>query len=415
MIGAILDGCYKINPTNVDDYIGIGGFEALKKAINMEPLNICEEIKKSNLKGRGGAAYPTGVKWEQAYNIKGNEKYILCNGDEGEPGTFKDKVIFENLPLRLIEGMIIAAKVLGAKEGFIYIRGEYEAIQRIANEAIDSAIKDGYLGKNILGTGFSFNIKVLTGAGAYVVGENSALAESAEGKVGRPRMKPPYIKECGLYGKPTLVNNVETFSTIPYIISNGGENYKSLGNEESGGTKLISLCGNVNRRGVYEIPFGTTISDIVYKLGNGISEGNSIKAVHIGGSSGSIIPRELIDTEYCYEALKKINVSVGSGSILVIDESVDIIEYLLYVYKFFFHESCGKCTPCREGNKQIVNILENLNNKRATLDDISTLERLLDVMKNASFCGLGKTAPTPLNCAIKYFKNDLMKGIEVKR
>lgn len=415
MIGAILDGCYKINPTNVDDYIGIGGFEALKKAINMEPLNICEEIKKFNLKGRGGAAYPTGVKWEQAYNIKGNEKYILCNGDEGEPGTFKDKVIFENLPLRLIEGMIIAAKVLGAKEGFIYIRGEYEAIQRIVNEAIDSAIKDGYLGKNILGTGFSFNIKVLTGAGAYVVGENSALAESAEGKVGRPRMKPPYIKECGLYGKPTLVNNVETFSTIPYIISNGGENYKSLGNEESGGTKLISLCGNVNRRGVYEIPFGTTISDIVYKLGNGISEGNSIKAVHIGGSSGSIIPRELIDTEYCYEALKKINVSVGSGSILVIDESVDIIEYLLYVYKFFFHESCGKCTPCREGNKQIVNILENLNNKRATLDDISTLERLLDVMKNASFCGLGKTAPTPLNCAIKYFKNDLMKGIEVKR
>ena len=335
--------------------------------------------------------------------------------DEGEPGTFKDKVIFENLPLRLIEGMIIAAKVLGAKEGFIYIRGEYEAIQRIVNEAIDSAIKAGYLGKNILGTGFSFNIKVLTGAGAYVVGENSALAESAEGKVGRPRMKPPYIKECGLYGKPTLVNNVETFSTIPYIISNGGENYKSLGNEESGGTKLISLCGNVNRRGVYEIPFGTTINDIVYKLGGGTSEGKSIKAVHIGGSSGSIIPRELIDTEYCYEALKKINVSVGSGSILVIDESVDIIEYLLHVYKFFFHESCGKCTPCREGNKQIVNILEKLNNKKATLDDISTLERLLDVMKNASFCGLGKTAPTALNCAIKYFKNDLMKGIEVKR
>ncbi|MEN8076027.1 NADH-ubiquinone oxidoreductase-F iron-sulfur binding region domain-containing protein [Clostridioides difficile] len=415
MIGAILDGCYKINPTNVDEYIEIGGFEALKKAIGMEPLKICEEIKKSNLKGRGGAAYPTGIKWEQAYNIKGNEKYILCNGDEGEPGTFKDKVIFENLPLRLIEGMIIAAKVLGAKEGFIYIRGEYEAIQRIVNEAIDSAIKAGYLGKNILGTGFSFNIKVLTGAGAYVVGENSALAESAEGKVGRPRMKPPYIKECGLYGKPTLVNNVETFSTIPYIISNGGENYKSLGNEESGGTKLISLCGNVNRRGVYEIPFGTTINDIVYKLGGGTSEGKSIKAVHIGGSSGSIIPRELIDTEYCYEALKKINVSVGSGSILVIDESVDIIEYLLHVYKFFFHESCGKCTPCREGNKQIVNILEKLNNKKATLDDISTLERLLDVMKNASFCGLGKTAPTALNCAIKYFNNDLMKGIEVKR
>lgn len=415
MIGAILDGCYKINPTNVKEYIDIGGFKALKKAITMEPLNICDEIKKSNLKGRGGAAYPTGVKWEQAYNIKGNEKYILCNGDEGEPGTFKDKVILENLPLRLLEGMTIAAKVLGAKEGFIYIRGEYEDIQKVVNDAICNAEKYGYLGENILGTGFSFKIKVLTGAGAYVVGENSALAESAEGKVGRPRMKPPYIKECGLYGKPTLVNNVETFSTIPYIISNGGENYKSLGNEASGGTKLISLCGNVNKRGVYEIPFGTTIKDIIYNLGDGIPEGKLLKAVHIGGSSGSIIPKELIDIEYCYEALKEINVSIGSGSILVIDESVDIIEYLLHVYKFFFHESCGKCTPCREGNKQIVNILERLANKKGTIDDINTLERVLDVMKNASFCGLGKTAPTALRCAIKYFNNDLLRGIEVER
>ena len=415
MIRAILDGCYKINPTYVNDYIGIGGFEALKKAINMEPLSICEEIKNSNLRGRGGAAYPTGVKWEQAYNIKGDEKYILCNGDEGDPGTFKDKLIFENLPLRLIEGMTIAARVLGAKEGIIYIRGEYAAIQKVVNEAIYNAKKEGYLGENILGSAFTFNIKVLTGAGAYVVGENSALAESAEGKVGRPRMKPPYIKECGLYGKPTLVNNVETFTTIPYIVSNGAKSYRSLGNEASGGTKLISLCGNVKRRGVYEIPFGISIKDIIYKLGEGIYLDNKLKAVHIGGSSGSIIPKELIDTEYCYDALKKINVSVGSGSILVIDDSVDMIEYLLHVYKFFFHESCGKCTPCREGNKQIVNILEKLNNKKGTIDDINTLERLLDVMKNASFCGLGKTAPTALNSAIKYFKEDLMKGIEVKR
>lgn len=411
MIGAILDGCYKINPTSISEYISIGGFEALKKTLNMESLKICDEIKKSNLKGRGGAAYPTGIKWEQAYNVNGNKKYILCNGDEGEPGTFKDKVIFENLPLRLIEGMTIAAKVLGATEGFIYIRGEYEHIQKTVIKAINNAKKEGYLGNNIMGSNLSFDIKVLTGAGAYVVGENSALAESAEGKVGRPRMKPPYIKECGLYGKPTLVNNVETFSTVPYIILNDGESYKSLGNEASGGTKLISLCGNVNRRGVYEIPFGTSIKDIIYNLGNGIVDGKKLKAVHIGGSSGSIIPEKLIDTEYCYEALKEIGVSIGSGSILVMDETVNIIEYLLYVYKFFYHESCGKCTPCREGNKQIVNILNKLNNKNGTIEDINAMERVLDAMKSASFCGLGKTAPTALNCAIKYFKSDLLMGI----
>lgn len=415
MVNAILNGCYDINPTSVNDYISVGGFESLKKSLGMEPSTVCDEIKKSKLQGRGGAAYPTGVKWEQAYNIKGDEKYILCNGDEGEPGTFKDKLIFENIPLRLIEGMTIAAKVLGVKEGYIYIRGEYEEIQEKVKEAIENAKVAGYLGNNILGSNISFDIKVLTGAGAYVVGENSALAESAEGKAGRPRKKPPYIKECGLYGKPTLVNNVETFSVIPYIVLNGGDKYKSLGNEASGGTKLVSLCGNVNKRGVYEVPFGISIKKIIYDLGKGISKDKRLKAVHIGGSSGALIPEELINTEYCYKALKDINASVGSGSLLVMDDSVNIIEYLLHVYKFFFHESCGKCTPCREGNKQIVNILEKLNNKNGTMDDIYNLENILDAMKNASFCGLGKSAPTSLNCALKYFKDDLMKGIEEGR
>lgn len=415
MIKAILYGCYEVNPTSIDDYISVGGFEALKKALNMEPLSICDEIKASNLKGRGGAAYPTGVKWEQAYNVKGDEKYILCNGDEGEPGTFKDKVIFENIPLKLIEGMAIAARILRAKEGFIYIRGEYENAQKIVNEAIYNARKAGYLGENILGSNLSFDIKVLTGAGAYVVGENSALAESTEGKVGRPRMKPPYIKECGLYKKPTLVNNVETFSAVPYIVLNGGESYKSLGNEASGGTKLVSLCGNVSKRGVYEVPFGISIRKIIYDLGDGIEGRKVLKAVHIGGSSGTILPASLVDKELCYEALKEIHASLGSGSILVIDETVDIIEYLLYIYKFFFHESCGKCTPCREGNKQIVNILERLNNRKGNKEDIDTLQRILDVMKNASFCGLGKSAPAPLESAIQYFKNDLIKGMEVTK
>lgn len=411
MHNVILNGYDKVNPTSVSDYISVGGFEGLKKALNLDPLEICEEVKDSNLRGRGGAAYPTGVKWKQAYGVKGDEKYILCNGDEGEPGTFKDKLIFERIPLRLIEGMIIAAKVLNAKEGYIYIRGEYDYLQKQVKDAINNAKAHGYLGDNILGADLSFNIKVLTGAGAYVVGENSALAESAEGRAGRPRMKPPYIKESGLYGKPTLVNNVETFSAIPYIISKGGKTYRSYGNEASGGTKLISLCGNVNKGGVYEVPFGITIKDIIYKLGEGIKSGRKLKAIQIGGSSGSIIPKDLIDTKLCYDALKNLGVSLGSGSILAIDENVDFIEFLLQIYRFFFHESCGKCTPCREGNKQIVNILEKLERKEASENDIKMLEKLLNAMESASFCGLGKTAPTALRTSFKYFKEDLLKGV----
>jgi NADH-quinone oxidoreductase subunit F len=412
MPNVILKGYDKVNPTSVSDYINVGGFEGLRKALKMDPLEICKEIKISNLRGRGGAAYPTGVKWEQAYEVKGDKKYILCNGDEGEPGTFKDKLIFKKIPLRLIEGMTIAAKVLDINEGYIYIRGEYDYLQKQVNDAIDNAKFNGYLGDRILGTDLSFNIKVLTGAGAYVVGENSALAESAEGRPGRPRMKPPYIKEKGLYGKPTLVNNVETFSAIPCIISEGGITYRDYGNESSGGTKLISLCGNVNNRGVYEVPFGITIRDIIYKLGKGVVNGRKLKAVQIGGSSGTILPVELIDTPLCYEALKNIGASVGSGSILAIDDSINLIEFLLQIYKFFFHESCGKCTPCREGNKQIVNILEKLNSKEASEEDIDMLQRLLDVMKNASFCGLGKTAPTALKSSFKYFKGDLLQGVK---
>ena len=412
MLNVILKGYDEVNPTSVSDYINVGGFEGLKKALKLDPLEICKEIKISNLRGRGGAAYPTGVKWEQACEVKGDEKYILCNGDEGEPGTFKDKLIFEKIPLRLIEGMTIAAKVLNVKEGYIYIRGEYDYLQKQVKDAINNAKLHGYLGNKILGSDLSFDIKVLTGAGAYVVGENSALAESAEGRVGRPRMKPPYIKENGLYGKPTLVNNVETFSAIPCIVSDGGRTYRDYGNEESGGTKLISLCGNVNNRGVYEVPFGITIKDIIYKLGNGVTEGRKLKAVQIGGSSGSIISADLINTPLCYESLKNIGASVGSGSILVLDESINLIEFLLQIYGFFFHESCGKCTPCREGNKQIVNILKKLNNEEASKEDIEMLQRLLDVMKNASFCGLGKTAPTALKSSFKYFQKDLLKGVK---
>ena len=411
LVTAILEGYDKVNPVSVDEYIKIGGFQGLKNALKMSPQEICDEIKESNLKGRGGAAYPTGVKWEQAYQVENNPKYILCNGDEGEPGTFKDKVIFERIPLKLIEGMTIAAKVLGANIGYIYIRGEYAYLQQIVKDAIDNAKLSGYLGENILGTGLSFDIKVLTGAGGYVVGENSALVESSEGKAGRPRMKPPYIKISGLFKMPTLVNNVETFAAVSYIMKNGGEIFRKLGNEESGGTKVICLSGNVQNRGVYEVPFGTTLREVIYDIGKGMENGRELKALQIGGSSGSIIPATMIDTPLCYEAFKKAGITLGSGSILVLDDSVSMIEFLKYVYGFFLHESCGKCTPCREGNKQLNNIIDRLFNREATNEDLNKMDKILCVMRSASFCGLGKSAPTALECCLKYFKDEILMGV----
>lgn len=411
LVNVILEGYDKVNPVSVEDYIKVGGFKGLEKALKMNKQTICDEIKLSGLKGRGGAAYPTGVKWEQAYKVENNPKYILCNGDEGEPGTFKDKVIFERIPLKLIEGMTIAAKVLGANIGYIYIRGEYSYLQQTVKDAIENAKNAGYLGENILNSGLNFDIKVLTGAGGYVVGENSALVESSEGKAGRPRMKPPYIKISGLYKMPTLVNNVETFAAVTYIISNGGEKFRNFGTEESGGTKIICLSGNVKNRGVYEIPFGITLREIIYDIGGGIENGGDLKAVQVGGSSGSLIPKEKIDTRLCYEDFKKEGITLGSGAILVLDDSIDILEFLKYVYGFFLHESCGKCTPCREGNKQLNNIINRLCEKNATYEDIEKIKKLTTAMDSASFCGLGKSASTALKCALKYFNEEILSGV----
>lgn len=400
-VKVITANCDKITPWNVEEYIGCGGFKALQKTLSIGPLDTIEELKASNLKGRGGAAYPAGKKWEQAYNVPGAIKYIVCNADEGEPGTFKDKVILDKDPLKLIEGMTIAGYILGSKKGYIYIRGEYMKSQAIVNKAIENAKKAGYLGNNILNKGFDFDIEVLTGAGGYVVGENSALIESAEGKAGRPRMKPPYIKICGLYKMPTLVNNVETFAAVPYIVAEGGKKYSDFGTKDSGGTKLICLSGNLVNRGVYEIPFGVTLKEIIYDIGGGIENGNKLKFVQVGGSSGAIITEEHLDTPFCYEAFKKLGISIGSGSILVVDDTVDTLDFLKHVYEFFLHESCGKCTPCREGNKQILRILEKFEDGIANQGDITNLHRLIDIMKEASFCGLGKAAPTAIETVLK--------------
>ncbi|ADY57184.1 NADH dehydrogenase subunit F [Syntrophobotulus glycolicus DSM 8271] len=395
----------KIKPDSVEEYVANGGYEGLKKAITQQHLDTIEEIKKANLFGRGGAAYPTGIKWEQAYAIPGT-KYIVCNADEGEPGTIKDREIMSRDPLMLIEGMTIGAYLFGSSEGFIYCRGEYGKIQKLLRSAIANAKAAGYLGDNILGTGLNFDIKVVSGAGAYVCGENTALAESIEGKTGRPRRKPPYLKNAGLNLKPTVLNNVETYACIPYIVKEGGEKFLSYGTEFSGGTKLMCLIGDVKNRGVYEVPFGTTVRELIDNCGGGMADGKKLKFVHLGGSSGSCFPESMLDTKICYNDLRKAGISLGSGVVLVVSEDQSVVEYLKAVMEFFEEESCGKCTPCREGNQRMVEILEKLTEGKGTAEDIKRLKHLAQIMRDTSFCGLGQSAPVPALTLIKHFEDE---------
>ncbi len=409
-------GAGEFDPVDVAAYSALGGFDSLKKAVGMEPLAIIEEVKKAVLLGRGGAAYPAGKKWEHLYHIEASPKYIVCNADEGEPGTFKDKLILDKLPLRLIEGMAIAGYVFGAREGYIYVRGEYRKIQRGLKKAIENARQAGYLGENILGkAGFSFDIQVVSGAGAYVCGENSALLNSTEGKVGRPRIKPPHLAEVGLFLKPTLVNNVESLASIPAIIEMGGEEYLKLGHPQSGGTKLICLSGHAARKGSYEIPLsGLTLRDVIFdpELGGGLKEGKKLKFYHLGGQSGRIGGPEQLDTVYSYADLKSAGLSVGSGAVVVMGEDVAILDYLKGVAEFFIHESCGKCVPCRSGNKQILRILERLATPGLpTEDDLAALRRLIETLNNAAFCGLGRTVTAALESAWKLFPEEFEANV----
>ena len=340
--------CGKIRPDSVADYLAHDGFSALKKAMNMSPMEIINEVIDAKLLGRGGASYPAGKKWKQLYEIEGDPKYIVCNADEGEPGTFKDKVLLEKDPLSIIEGMAIAGYVFNSHEGYIYIRGEYREIQKLFQAAIDNAVKANYLGKNIMGSDFSFNVHIVSGAGAYICGENSGLLNSIEAKTGRPRVKPPHLAEVGLYSMPTLVNNVESFASVPQIVNMGGKAFQELGVEDSGGTKLICLSGNVNNRGTFEVPIGgVTLRDLIFdpEFGGGIPDGKELKFYHLGGQSGPIGFPEQLDTRYDHTSLKKQGLSIGSGAIVVMDETVCIIDYLKKVSEFFIHESCGKCVP----------------------------------------------------------------------
>ena len=411
----ISEGAGKVNPVSVEDYLGVGGYEGLKKAAGMTPEQVIGEVKKAKLLGRGGAAYPAGSKWEHLLHIPETPKYIVCNADEGEPGTFKDKLILGQLPLRLIEGITIAGLVFGAKAGYIYVRGEYRKIQKRLIQAIDNAKKAGYLGDNILGKGFNFDIHIISGAGAYVCGENSALLNYTEGKVGRPRIKPPHLAEVGLFLQPTLVSNGEALASIPSIVLLGGEQYLGIGHPDSGGTKLLCLSAHAAKPGVYEIPLGkVTLRDAIYdpELGGGLKSGKQLKFYHLGGQSGPIGPPSLLDTPYSYTDLRKAGLTVGSGAIVVLDESVSIIEYLKGVTEFFIHESCGKCVPCREGNKQLYAILGKLSvTGAATPADLANLRRLVTTMTAASFCGLGQSAAMALNTAWRHFKDEFEANV----
>jgi NADH-quinone oxidoreductase subunit F len=411
----VAKGAGEINPTSVEEYQKIGGYEGLKKACSMQPLEVIGEVKKAKLLGRGGAAYPAGSKWEHLHSIPETPKYIVCNADEGEPGTFKDRLLMSKLPYKLLEGITIAGYVFGAKAGYIYVRGEYRKIQRRLLEAIAKAKAANLLGQNILGKGFNFDIHIISGAGAYVCGENSALLNSTEGKVGRPRIKPSHLAEVGLFLQPTLVNNVESFCSIPVIVTGGGDAFCQLGRPDSGGTKLVCLSGHVKNRKVCELPLGgATLREIIYdpEMGGGIPDGKSLKFYHLGGQSGAIGGPGQLDTIYSHKELGDAGLSVGSGAVVVMNQDVGIIDYLMGVTEFFLHESCGKCIPCREGNKQIYNILKKLSQPgQATHSDLALLRRLVTTMISASFCGLGQTAAVALNTAWKHFKDEFEANV----
>lgn len=405
-VSFITENFGKYDPSSIDSYLSIGGFTATKKALAMSSNEIIDIAKKASVKGRGGAAYDTGRKWSQAAAVPGDDKVVICNADEGEPCTFKDRNILSKDPFRLLEGMIIAGYTIGAKNGYIYLREEYRHLKPLIKNAIQESMNKGYLGDNILGSGFSFHIHLYSGAGAYVCGEGSTLIESIEGKSGRPRIKPPFIKECGLFQLPTLVNNVETLAITTAVIQNGVEEYLKYGTPECPGTKIVSLAGNVKKPGAYEIPFGLTLREIIYDIGGGITDDNELKIFQLGGASGRTGSAALVDTRYTYDDLHKQNLVIGSGGILVVDDRTRVIDFIKSIQDFFIHESCGKCTPCREGNRQIAKIIDRFVEGTQLPDDLDTAMRFANIMKNCAFCGLGETAQSSLLSAIDHFPEE---------
>ena len=403
----ILKNCGVIDPESIEEYKAKGGYDALSKAITkMTPTKVIEEVKNSKLLGRGGAAFPTGLKWEFTFRAQEKPKYIICNADEGEPGTFKDRLLLEGDPFRIIEAMAIAGYAVGAEYGYIYIRGEYEISIRRIEKAINKAQENNLLGKNILGLNFSFDIKVREGAGAYICGDETALMESIEGKRGIPRLKPPYPPTSGLWGKPTVINNVETLANIPDIILNGADWYNKIGFAESTGTKIFTILGDIKNPGAVEIPLGTNLKKVIYKIGGGVIGEKKLKMVQLGGPSGSTLTADMIDIALDYKILAQAGLTLGSGVVLVLNEDRCIVDAVKSMFRFFRHESCGKCTPCREGTKQIYNILNKISLGKGENGDLETLKLLGENMKDASFCPLGQSAPNSLLDTIKLFPEE---------
>lgn len=406
----------EVDPNEIEDYTERGGYTALKKALfEMSPEGILSEIEKSGLRGRGGAGFPTGLKWKQCAAIDSFPKYVVCNGDEGDPGAFMDRSIMEGDPNSVIEGMTICAIAVGCHSGYIYVRDEYSMAIENMHMAIEHARSRGYLGKNILGSSFDFDIAVVRGGGAFVCGESTALMASIEGRVGEPRAKYIHSTEKGLWGQPTVLNNVETWANVPVIINKGAEWFSSIGTERSKGTKVFSLVGKVKNTGLVEVPMGTTLRELIFDIGGGIKGDRKFKAVQSGGPSGGCIPADLLDLPVDFDSLTKAGAMMGSGGMIVMDDRTCMVDVAKYYLNFLSGESCGKCVPCREGIKRMLEILNDICRGRGKEEDIELLQEISSMVSQAALCGLGKTAPNPVMTTLKYFRDEYMAHIVEKR
>ena len=412
----VLENCGAINPEQIEEYIAVGGYEALAKAVTtMSPEDVIEEIKKSGLRGRGGGGFPTGMKWQFAKASVSDKKYVICNADEGDPGAFMDRSVLEGDPHKILEGMAVCGYAIGADEGYIYVRAEYPLAIKRLRIAIEQAEAMGLLGENIFGSGFSFKLHIKEGAGAFVCGEETALMASIEGKRGMPRPRPPFPAVAGLWGKPTNINNVETFGNVAAIITNGADWYAGFGTEKSKGTKVFALTGKINNTGLTEVPMGITMREIIYDIGGGINGGKKFKAVQIGGPSGGCLPESMLDLSIDYDSLTAAGAMMGSGGLVVMDEDTCMVDVAKFFLNFTQSESCGKCTPCREGTKRMLEVLTRITEGQGREGDIELLEELARNIKETALCGLGQTAPNPVLSTLKYFRHEYEAHIKEKR
>jgi NADH-quinone oxidoreductase subunit F len=406
----------EIDPTNIEDYIASGGYSALSRALfQMSPEEIIDEVKKSGLRGRGGGGFPTGRKWQSCREAKGSTKYVICNADEGDPGAYQDRSLLEGNPHSVIEGMIIGAYAIGSHKGYIYVRNEYPLAVRHARLAIEQAMDYGLLGENILGSGFNFTVTINKGGGAFVCGESSALMASLEGKVGEPRAKYVHMSEKGLWESPSLLNNVKTWANVPLIINKGAEWYSQIGTAGSKGTMIFSLVGKINNTGLVEVPMGITLREMIYDIGGGIPDGKKFKAVQTGGPSGGCIPETYLDTPVDFDELTKLGSMMGSGGMIVMDEDTCMVDVARYFIEFLKGESCGKCTPCREGLNRMSEILSRITQGKGKREDLDTLEDLAGILSGGALCALGQTAANPVLSTLKYFRDEYIAHIDEKK